>query len=95
VIRSVEKSPDKLLPPNFAGTFAVDWLDDAISGQHPFSALIVGPMAEAANVPHSNPVIGVVADEEALGKFRKNLPTPFACWKSANRAANLITPQRL
>jgi hypothetical protein len=28
-------------------------------------------MAEAANVPHSNPVIGVVADEEALGKFRK------------------------
>jgi hypothetical protein len=71
VIRSVEKSPDKLLPPNFAGTFAVDWLDDAISGQHPFSALIVGPMAEAANVPHSNPVIGVVADDPALGKFRQ------------------------
>jgi hypothetical protein len=71
VIRSVEKSPEKLLPPNFAGTFAVDWLDDAISGQHPFSAMIVGPMAEAANVPHSNPVIGVVADEEVLGKFRK------------------------
>ncbi|RWY49982.1 BamA/TamA family outer membrane protein [Mucilaginibacter gilvus] len=71
VIRSVEKSPDKLLPPNFAGTFAVDWLDDAISGQHPFSALIVGPMAEAANVPHSNPVIGVVADEPALGKYRQ------------------------
>ncbi|WP_158288344.1 BamA/TamA family outer membrane protein [Mucilaginibacter psychrotolerans] len=71
VIRSVEKSPDKLLPSNFAGTFAIDWLDDAISGQHPFSALIVGPMAEAANVPHSNPVIGVVADDPALGKFRQ------------------------
>ncbi|OOQ59982.1 hypothetical protein BC343_27695 [Mucilaginibacter pedocola] len=71
VIRSVEKSPDKLLPPNFAGTFAIDWLDDAISGQHPFSALIVGPMAEAAKVPHANPVIGVVADDPALGKFRK------------------------
>lgn len=71
VIRSVEKTPDKLLPEALRETFAVDWLDDALSGQHPFSALIVPPLADAARVPHANPVIGVVADDETLGEYRK------------------------
>jgi hypothetical protein len=71
VLRSVEKTPDKLLPEGLRETFAVDWLDDALSGQHPYSALIVPPLAEAARVPHANPVIGVVADDAALGEFRK------------------------
>lgn len=69
VIRSVEKTPDKLLPENLRGTFALDWLDDAMSGQHPFSALIVPPLAEAAGVRHANPLIGVVAQDPALGEF--------------------------
>lgn len=71
VIRSVEKTPDKLLPANFQGTIAIDWLDDALSSQHPFSALIVPPLAQAADIPHSTPIIGVVADDEALGAYRK------------------------
>ncbi|TSD67041.1 BamA/TamA family outer membrane protein [Inquilinus sp. KBS0705] len=71
VIRTVEKTPDKLLPENLRETFVVDWLDDALSGQHPFSALVVPPMAKAAGVPHANPVIGIIADDEALGEYRK------------------------
>jgi hypothetical protein len=71
VLRSVEKTPDKLLPENFKGTFAVDWINDALSGQHPYSALVVPPLAKAAGVPHANPVIGVVADDAALGEYRK------------------------
>jgi hypothetical protein len=69
VIRSVEKTPDKLLPPNLQGTFAIDWIDDAMSAQHPFSALIVPPLAKAANVYHASPVIGVVAADPALGEY--------------------------
>ncbi|QKJ29254.1 hypothetical protein HQ865_05630 [Mucilaginibacter mali] len=71
VLRSVEKTPDKLLPENLQGTFAVDWIGDEFSGQHPYSALIVPPLAEAAHVAHANPVIGVVADDPALGEYRK------------------------
>lgn len=71
VIRSVEKMPEKLLPPNLQGTFAVDWIDDAMSSQHPFSALIVPPLAQAAGIPHSTPVIGVVAPDNALGEYNK------------------------
>lgn len=70
VLRSVEKTPDKLLPENLQGTFAVDWVGDEFSGQHPYSALIVPPLAKAAQVPHANPVIGVVADEPVLGQYR-------------------------
>lgn len=71
VLRSVEKTPDKLLPPTLRNTFAVDWLGDALSSQHPYSALVVPPLADAARVPHSNPVIGVVAEDPALGEYNK------------------------
>ncbi|WP_342646033.1 BamA/TamA family outer membrane protein [Mucilaginibacter sp. CSA2-8R] len=71
VIRSVEKTPEKLLPANLKGTFAVDWFDDALSSQHPFSALVVPPLAEAAGVAHANPVIGVMAPDAALGEYSK------------------------
>jgi hypothetical protein len=67
VLRSVEKSPDALLPENFRQTFARDWLDDATSAQHPFSALVVPPIANAAGVPHAKPVIGLVAPDKNLG----------------------------
>jgi len=69
VVRSVEKIPDKLLPANLQGTFAIDWVDDEYSGQHPYSALVVPPLAEAAHVPHAHPVIGVLVADARLGSF--------------------------
>jgi hypothetical protein len=71
VLRSVEKIPDKLVPENLRQTFALDWVDDAYSGQHPYSALMVPPLAEAVDVPHANPVIGVLEADPALGDFGK------------------------
>lgn len=78
VLRSVEKTPDKLLPDNLQGTFVVDWVSDELSGQHPFSALIVPPLAQAARVPHAEPVIGVIAADTLLGKYNK-LFTGMVC----------------
>ncbi|WP_153801252.1 BamA/TamA family outer membrane protein [Foetidibacter luteolus] len=69
VIRSVEKNPDALLPEELQETFARDVLDDAMSSQHPFSALIMPPLADAVKVPHSNPVIGVIAYDKNLGHY--------------------------
>lgn len=71
VVRSVEKNPDALLPPELRQTFARDLLDDATSGQHPFSALMVPPIANAVNVPHANPVIGIIAPDKNLGIYSK------------------------
>ena len=71
VIRSVEKTPDSLLPPTLRGTFARDWLDDVTSAQHPFSALAVPPIAHAVSVAHAHPVIGVMAEDTALGAYNQ------------------------
>jgi hypothetical protein len=71
VLRSVEKVPDNILPEGLKGTFAVDWVDDEYSGQHPYSALIIPPLAKAAGIPHANPTIGVLVDNPVLGVFGK------------------------
>src|SRR5690606_17137748 len=55
------------IPVGLHNTFAEGILDDAVSAQHPYSALIVPPIAEAAGVPSANPVIGIVAPDTALG----------------------------
>ena len=69
-LRSVEKSADLITPEPFQGTFLKDWLDDATSSQHPYSALVVPPLAEAVGVLHTSPVIGVVAPDTALGAYQ-------------------------
>jgi Calcineurin-like phosphoesterase len=71
VIRSVEKSVDLLLPEALRSTFARDFLDDVTSGQHPFSALVVAPIADAVKVPHANPEIGVIAPDKNFGFYEK------------------------
>ncbi|MBA4167406.1 MAG: metallophosphoesterase, partial [Chitinophagaceae bacterium] len=61
VLRSVNKYPETLLPEQLRETFARDVITDAMSEQHPYSALAVPVIANAAGVAHSNPVIGIVA----------------------------------
>ncbi len=69
VLRSVEKYSEGLAPELIKGSLYEKWLDDNFSAQHPYSALIVPVLAEALGIPHTNPVIGWVAPDKALGKF--------------------------
>ncbi len=71
VLRSVNKFPQVVLPAEVRETFAADIVIDAMSAQHPYSALVVPPIADAVHVPHSNPVIGYVAPDEKLGIYSK------------------------
>jgi len=70
-LRSVEKYPDVLLPPTLRETFAKDILTDAMSAQHPYAALAVPVTADASNVPHTHPIIGIVAPDKQLGIYEK------------------------
>lgn len=70
-LRTVEKKPDLVVPLPFQGTFVRELLDDATSAQHPYSALTIAPVAAAVNVPHSEPVIGIVAPDKNLGMYQK------------------------
>lgn len=54
----------------FRGTFVKDVLDDATSAQHPYSSLVVPTLADAIGVPHSSPLIGVVAADTLLQYYQ-------------------------
>lgn len=71
VLRSVEKFPEILLPAIFRKTFAGEVVKDNMSAQNPFSALVVPDIAEAAGIPHSDPMIGWVVPDEKLGEYAK------------------------
>jgi hypothetical protein len=71
VLRSVEKYPDAVIPEALRETFLKDIVTDAMSAQHPYSALVVPAIANAVGVPHANPIIGIVAADTVLGPFSK------------------------
>jgi hypothetical protein len=71
VLRSVEKYPDAILPDELKETFVSDIVTDAMSAQHPYSALIVPPIANVVGVPHAHPIIGIVAPDNVLGTYTK------------------------
>ncbi|MGI8581805.1 MAG: hypothetical protein ACR2KX_06410 [Chitinophagaceae bacterium] len=54
-LRSVNKSLKILLPPIFYNTFIEHIANDQISMSHPYGALGVPLMAQAAGIPHSDP----------------------------------------
>ncbi len=70
-LRSVQKYPERALPDDEKHTVKKDILQDEVSTSNPYSALIVPPLADALDIPHSNPQIVYVGDDEALGKYRK------------------------
>ncbi|MBC6110913.1 BamA/TamA family outer membrane protein [Pedobacter sp. CCM 8938] len=71
VLRSVQKYPGVLLPEPLRQTFLLEIIEDNMSAEYPFGALVVPALAEAAGVPHSNPIIGVIAPDSRLGEFAK------------------------
>jgi hypothetical protein len=72
VLRTIQKYPERGLPPRLRPTVVKDILQDQVSAAHPFSALTVPPLAEALGIPHSHPEIVYVADDTALGFYSKD-----------------------
>lgn len=65
-LRSVDKTLDILLPKIFHHTFIQHIANDEISMSHPYGALGVPLMAQAAGVPHADPQIIWVPKQPAL-----------------------------
>lgn len=70
-LRTVQKYPERGLAEKLRATIAKDIVQDQISTSHPFSALVVPPLADALGIPHANPEILYVGDDPALGEYRK------------------------
>lgn len=70
VLRSILKSPDRVIPNRLLSPFTLGVMMQFFSEGHPYSALAVPPIAEAVGVPHAHPVIGVVAPDPTLGTYQ-------------------------
>jgi len=73
VLRSVNKYVEKALEEEFRNTIAEAVVQDGISSSHPYGAVTIPPLANAAGVMHTNPRIVWVPDDPHLGIYRKDL----------------------
>ncbi|WP_246150709.1 metallophosphoesterase [Adhaeribacter aerolatus] len=69
-LRSVNKNPTQVLPKPLQETIARDLMQDQISAQHPYGALVLPPLAKAAGVFHVNPELFYIPSDPALGQYR-------------------------
>jgi hypothetical protein len=72
VLRTLQKYPERGLPPTLRPTIAKDILQDQVSASHPYSSVVVPPLAEVLGIPHANPEVVYVPDDPALGEYRKD-----------------------
>jgi len=66
VLRSVFKSGRRGVPDQFKNTVYEDVLQDLRVGGHPYSALPIAPLAEIADLYHTNPSIYYLPEQAAL-----------------------------
>ena len=96
VLRSIDKSFGKALPDKYRGTFVENIIDDQVSIAQPFAAITIAPMAEAAGIYHTNPVIVFIPPQKALGEFSKDFENqlylfeqrPDENWEEADNFGN-------
>lgn len=72
VLRSVQKYPERVLPPKLRAGLTKAIIQDQTSTANPFASLTVPPLADALQIPHSNPEIVYVGDDPVLGKYSKD-----------------------
>ncbi|WP_240336886.1 metallophosphoesterase [Rufibacter psychrotolerans] len=68
-LRSINKDPTNVLPEALQETFARDLLQDQISAQHPYGALIAAQLADAAGVYHTNPKLVYIPNDPRLRQY--------------------------
>ncbi len=70
VLRTVQKYPENVLPETLRPTIAGTIIQDQVTAEHPYGALVVPPLEQALGISHSHPQIVYVGDDPALGKYR-------------------------
>lgn len=98
VMRSVNKSFGNALPEVFRGTFVEKHINDQVSIAHPYSAVTIPPLAKAARIYHTQPIIRFVPKQPALDTFNAEFgdelylieQRPDENWEEADNLANSV-----
>lgn len=106
VLRSIDKTFEGALPEILQGSFIASIANDQVSIAHPYSALTIAPMAETANILHTNPVIIYIPKQSRLGQFNEQFgdalylfeQRPDEDWTNASNfgnSPNVISTEKL
>ncbi|MGH7657149.1 MAG: BamA/TamA family outer membrane protein, partial [Gemmatimonadales bacterium] len=71
VFRSVDKDMTPIVPPDLEGSLVHKLFQDQASAMHPFGALVVAALLEAAGIPHAEPTLMVMPEDPRLDEFRE------------------------
>lgn len=69
VLRSIDKTFSGAIPKVAQGSFIETIANDQVSIAHPYAAVTIAPLAEAAKIYHTNPQIYYIPKQKALGEF--------------------------
>jgi hypothetical protein len=81
VLRSVEKYAEKAIPDELLSTVGEDLVQDQISASHPYAAYVIPPLAEAAQVYHTNPKLVYIPDDPRFGEHRTDFANTLALFE--------------
>lgn len=106
VLRSIDKSFGKAIPEIYQGTFLEDIINDQVTIGHPYAALTIPILAEAAGIYHTNPEIIFIPSQPALDSFNKDFGNqlylfeqrPDENWETApnfGNSKNIIGTEKL
>ena len=72
VLRSIDKTFGRALPEIYQGSFVEKIMNDQVSMGHPYSAVTISPLAEAAGIFHTIPQIGFLPKQSRLDTFNND-----------------------
>jgi hypothetical protein len=81
VLRKVNKNPTFMIERGLRGTIAQDILYDGFAASHPYGAIAVPKLADAAGIYHSTPKLVYVPDDPALGDYREEFAGSFCLFE--------------
>ncbi|MEP7163756.1 MAG: metallophosphoesterase [Ferruginibacter sp.] len=84
VLRSVDKDPEKALPPNLRNTIAQGIVEDVISASNPYAPLVVPFLSKAVNVPTPDPEFFFIPDDISFGYYRPLFANTVCILESRN-----------
>ncbi|RZK81953.1 MAG: hypothetical protein EOO92_03525 [Pedobacter sp.] len=71
-LRTIQKYPEQGLPKSLKPTIAKDIVQDQVSTNHPFAALIVPSLSEVLGIAYASPEMVYIKDDPGLGEYRKD-----------------------
>ena len=71
LLKTIEKNPAGILPQNFRGALTQKFVNDYISAEYPYGALIVPRLAKAIDVEAPKPELFFVPDDPSFGYYQQ------------------------